>query len=180
MFIATDWLIDCCERRDTVPGMTRNLRAALVQDCPLILHFIQELAAYERLSDTVVTDAATLQQHLFPPTGAPAAQCLLAFADDRPVGFALYFFNFSTFLGRPGLYLEDLFVLPADRGQGHGKALIVELARIAHHRGCGRLEWSVLDWNTPAITFYQHLGAQILADWRICRLDRTGIARLAT
>ncbi|MEP6810917.1 MAG: GNAT family N-acetyltransferase, partial [Chthoniobacterales bacterium] len=109
----------------------------------------------------------------------PAAEVLLARADGKPVGFAVYFFNFSTWLGRPGLYLEDLFVRPETRGKGYGRALLERLAQIAHERGCGRMEWAVLDWNEPAIQFYKKLGAQPMEEWTTFRLTREGIAALA-
>ena len=153
------------------------IRAATAADLPLILQFIRELAEYERLADEVTADEAALRGTLFGER--PAAGCLLAFADDTPAGFAVYFTNYSTFLARPGLYLEDLFVRPAWRGQGMGKALLLHLARLAHANGCGRMEWTVLDWNEPAIAFYESLGAKRLTDWTICRLDRAALARLA-
>jgi len=115
-----------------------------------------------------VVDDDRLRAQLFGPR--PAAEALLAFVGDEPVAFAVFFQNFSTFLGRPGLYLEDLFVRPAHRRRGYARALLLHLAREANRRGCGRFEWTVLDWNAPAIAFYQGLGAQILAEWRVCRL----------
>ena len=159
--------------------MTRTLRSATPADMPLVFRFIQHLAEYEKLATEVVTSPAALRTRLFPATGTPAAHCLLALADEVPVGFALYFFSFSTFLGRPGLYLEDLFVLSDHRGRGHGKALLLALARLAHAQGCGRMEWSVLDWNQPAIDFYQGIGARLMTEWTTCRLDQTALARLA-
>ena len=110
---------------------------------------------------------------------APAAQCILAFADGAPAGFALYFFNYSTFLAQPGLYLEDLFVKPEFRGQGIGKALLLHLAKIANERGCGRMEWTVLDWNQPAIDFYEKLGARRMREWQICRLTGPSLTQYA-
>lgn len=157
--------------------MTPLIRAATAADVPLILQFIRELADYERLAEAVTADEAALRETLFGER--PAAGCLLAYADGIPAGFAVYFTNYSTFLARPGLYLEDLFVRPAWRGQGIGKTLLLQLARLAHDRGCGRMEWTVLDWNEPAIAFYESLGAKRLTDWTICRLDRAALARLA-
>jgi GNAT superfamily N-acetyltransferase len=119
-----------------------------------------------------------LQASLFGPR--PAAEVVIARIEGQPVGFAVYFHNYSTFVGRPGLYLEDLFVLPDSRGKGYGKALMLHLARLAVERGCGRFEWSVLDWNQPSIEFYQSLGAELLPDWRICRVTGTALSQLAT
>lgn len=141
---------------------------ATVADVPTILHLIQSLAEYEKLSHEVVATEDSLRAALFGEH--PGAECLIARDHGAPVGFALYFHNFSTFLSRRGLYLEDLFVEPAHRGKGYGKALLQHLARIAVARGCGRLEWSVLDWNAPAIGFYESLGARLMTDWRIFRL----------
>lgn len=155
--------------------MSLQIRPAVATDTPLILQLIHELADYERLSHEVVATEATLHASLFPPAGlAPAAHCLVAFAADQPAGFALYFHNFSTFLAKPGLHLEDLFVRPAFRGQGIGRELLLHLARLANASGCGRMEWSVLDWNQPAIDFYQKLGAVPMKEWTVFRL--TGAA----
>ncbi len=160
--------------------MTPTLRAATRADVPLILDFIRALADYEKLSGDVVATEAKLAATLFPADGsAPAAHCVLAFADGAPAGFALYFFNYSTFLAAPGLYLEDLFVRPEFRGRGFGKALLLHLAKIANARGCGRMEWSVLDWNQPAIDFYESLGARRMTAWQICRLTGDALARYA-
>jgi GNAT superfamily N-acetyltransferase len=159
------------------PRPTTSLRPATAADVPLILQLIRALAEYERAPDDVVATEELLREHLFGE--APAAYVLLACEDGVPVGFALYFFNYSTWLGRPGLYLEDLFVLPEHRRSGHGRALLQRLGRIAHERGCGRMEWAVLDWNEPAIDFYKALGAQPLEEWTIFRLTRDGIAQLA-
>jgi GNAT superfamily N-acetyltransferase len=146
-------------------------------DVPLILQMIKGLADYERLSHEVVATEESLRASLF---GArPAAEVILAYDDRTPVGFALFFHNFSTFLGRPGLYLEDLFVIPAWRGRGVGRRLLGRLAAIAVERGCGRMEWSVLDWNESAIGFYERLGAHVLDDWRICRLTGDALSRAA-
>ncbi|MBI5769831.1 MAG: GNAT family N-acetyltransferase [Verrucomicrobia bacterium] len=156
------------------------LRSANAADVPLILDFIRALADYEKLSAEVTATAAQLRATLFPADGAPVAHCVLAFAaDGAPAGFALYFFNYSTFLARPGLYLEDLFVKPEFRGRGYGKALLLHLARLAVRRGCGRMEWSVLDWNQPAIEFYESLGARRLKEWQICRLTGAALAQYA-
>ena len=143
---------------------------------PLILELIRGLAEYERMSDQVVATEVGLREALF---GAqPSAEVIVAYADDRPAGFALFFHNFSTFLGRRGLYLEDLFVIPEFRRLGIGRRLLTELARIAVARGCGRFEWSVLDWNTPAIEFYKRLGARPLDDWTIFRVTGDALTRL--
>ena len=137
---------------------------------PLILTLIRELAEFERLLPEVVADEALLRTHLFGVR--PAAEVLLGFeADGEPMGFALFFQNFSTFLARPGIYLEDLYVRPDKRGRGLGRALLIRLARLAVSRNCGRLDWSVLDWNENAIGFYQKLGARIMEDWRTCPRD---------
>jgi GNAT superfamily N-acetyltransferase len=154
-----------------------RIAPAVRADVPVILELIRELADYERLSHQVVATAADLEAELF---GArPAAEVLIARAGGDPVGFALFFHNFSTFLGRRGLYLEDLYVKPAARGKGYGKALLVELARMAVERKCGRLEWAVLDWNAPAIGFYEGLGARKLDEWRVFRLAGEALTRLA-
>ncbi|PZR70437.1 MAG: GNAT family N-acetyltransferase, partial [Chthoniobacterales bacterium] len=136
-----------------------------------------ELADYERAPEAVVTSEAGLREVLFGTQRS--AEVLLAFENGEAVGFAVYFYNFSTWLGRPGLYLEDLFVRPTARGKGYGRALLEELARIAQKRGCGRMEWAVLDWNQPAIEFYKKLGAEPMTDWTVFRLTQEGIARLA-
>jgi GNAT superfamily N-acetyltransferase len=156
-----------------------TLRPATAADVPLILRFIRELAAYERLLPEVEATEEKLRATLFPAAGRPAAECVLASWDDAPAGFALFFPNYSTFLARPGLYLEDLYVSPACRGRGVGAALFHHCARLANARGCGRMEWSVLDWNEPALGFYRRLGAVALRDWRICRLTGAALARFA-
>jgi GNAT superfamily N-acetyltransferase len=153
------------------------IRSATADDVPLILRFIRALAIYEKLLDEVVATEDALRRTLF--GDSPAAQVVIAEVDGRPAGFALYFFNYSTFLAKPGLYLEDLFVQPEFRGAGTGKALLLHLAKIANARGCGRMEWSVLDWNEPAKGFYRKLGAQQLDDWRICRLTGPALAQYA-
>ena len=145
-----------------------TITPAVSADVPTILHLIQSLAEYEKLSHEVVATEDSLRAALF--GDQPGAECLIARENGEPVGFALYFHNFSTFLSRRGLYLEDLFIEPAHRGKGYGKALLQQLAQIAVARGCGRLEWSVLDWNAPAIGFYESLGAKLMSDWRIFRL----------
>jgi len=154
-----------------------TVREARPDDAPTILAFIRDLAGYERLAHEVVADERRLRETLF---GARAyAECRLAELGGRAVGFALFFHNYSTFLARPGLYLEDLFVRPGFRGRGVGRALLRELARIAVERGCGRLEWSVLDWNEPALRFYRSLGAVALDDWTVHRLAGDALARFA-
>jgi GNAT superfamily N-acetyltransferase len=135
------------------------------------------LAMYERAPNEVAATEEQLVDVLFGEW--PAAEVLLAFEGQSPVGFAVFFHNFSTWLGRPGLYLEDLFVKPENRGKGYGRALLIELAKIARDRGCGRMEWAVLDWNEPAIKFYHALGAKPMDEWTVFRLTREGIARLA-
>jgi len=155
-----------------------RIRPARVQDVPIILQLIRDLATYERAPDQVTATKEQLVDVLFGER--PAAEVLLAFEAESPVGFAVYFYNFSTWLGRPGLYLEDLFVNPEKRGKGYGRALLVELAKIARDRGCGRMEWAVLDWNEPAIKFYRALGAQPMHEWTVFRLTRDEIAKLAS
>jgi GNAT superfamily N-acetyltransferase len=152
----------------STPASSLTIRPAAVDDVPTILSFIRQLADYEQLLDRVVATEAQLRESLFGP--APAAEVLLAFDGATPVGFALFFHNFSTFLGRRGLFLEDLFVAPAARGRGVGRLLLSAVARLAIARDCGRLEWAVLDWNAPAISFYRRMGANVLEDWRVCRL----------
>src|SRR6266702_1649978 len=154
-----------------------QIRPARVEDVSIILELIRDLATYERAPDEVIATEEQLVDVLFGER--PAAEVLLAFEGKSPVGFALFFHNFSTWLGRPGLYLEDLFVKPERRGKGYGRALLVELAKIAMERGCGRMEWAVLDWNEPAIKFYRTLGAKPMDEWTVFRLTRDGIARLA-
>lgn len=154
------------------------IRPATAADVPLILTLIRELAEFERLAHEVVAEEAQLSAQLF--GNRPAAEMLLAEgADGEPAGFALFFQNFSTFLGRPGIYLEDLFVRPTWRKRGIGQALLRRIAALAVERGCGRIEWAVLDWNENAIGFYQKLGAQVMDDWRICRVTGDEIAKLA-
>lgn len=154
-----------------------SIRPATVTDVPVILQLIRDLAAYERAPNEVTATKEQLVDVLFGKK--PAAEVLLAFENKTPVGFAVFFHNFSTWLGRAGLYLEDLFVKPEMRGKGYGRALLVDLARIARERGCGRMEWAVLNWNDPAIQFYRKLGAKPMDDWTVFRLTRDGIAKLA-
>jgi GNAT superfamily N-acetyltransferase len=160
--------------------MALSIRPATVRDVPLILDLIRGLAEYERMLGQVQATEDQLQASLFPANGRPPdAHCVIGSIDGVPAGFALYFFNYSTFLGRPGLYLEDLFVKPEHRGAGLGKALLLHLARTARERGCGRMEWAVLDWNEPAIGFYESLGARRLREWQLCRLDSAALERLS-
>jgi GNAT superfamily N-acetyltransferase len=156
------------------------IRGATPRDVPTIHALILELARYEKLEHEAVATEEQIRASLFGP-GAPQAEVLVAEApeESRVVGFALFFHNYSTFLGRRGVYLEDLFVLPEYRRRGYGTLLLRALARIAVDRGCGRFEWAVLDWNEPAIRFYRSLGAQLLEAWRICRVTGSGIERLA-
>ncbi|NER32961.1 MAG: GNAT family N-acetyltransferase [Oscillatoria sp. SIO1A7] len=144
------------------------IRPATRDDVPVLFELIKALAEYEKLSHAVTGSAEVLAEHLFGER--PCAEAILAESDGQKVGYALFFYNYSTFLTKPGIYLEDLFVLSDYRGRGIGKALITYVFQLAKERGCGRVEWSVLDWNEPAQEFYRHLGADILPDWRICRL----------
>ena len=151
-------------------------RGACPEDTALILRFIRELAAYEQLEDQVVADEETLRRWIFEKKGA---EVLFVLEDGREVGFALYFHNFSTFLGRSGVYLADLFVLPEYRGRGSGKALLCRLAAIAKEEGCGRLEWWCLDWNKPSIDFYKSMGAEPMEDWTVYRVAGETLDKLA-
>ena len=154
-----------------------RIARATADDVALILQMIRDLAEYERMSHLAVATEADMREALF---GAhPAAEVLIAYADDHPAGFALFFHNFSTFVGRRGLYLEDLFVKPEFRRRGIGRRLLAELARIAVERQCGRFEWSVLDWNQPAIEFYKTLGAVPLDEWTVFRVSGDALTRLA-
>ena len=155
-----------------------TIRPANADDVPLIAQLIRELAEYERLAHAAVATDDGLREQLFGER--PAAEVLIAEADGEPAGFALFFHNFSTFLGKRGLYLEDLFVRPAFRGLGLGKHLMAALARIAVKRGCGRFEWSVLDWNAPAIGFYRALGATAIDEWTVHRLEGDALRALAS
>ena len=154
-----------------------RISPATPADVPLLLSFIRKLAEYEKLSHAVVATEASLHDALF--SARPAAEALLAYWNEAPVGFAVFFSNFSTFEGRAGIYLEDLFVDPEMRGKGIGKGLLREVARIARERGCPRLEWAVLDWNAPSIAFYRSLGAQPMDDWTVFRMSPEAIAKLA-
>ncbi|WP_308911940.1 GNAT family N-acetyltransferase [Pseudokordiimonas caeni] len=154
-----------------------DIRLGSKADVPVILSFIKELAEYERLSHLVVATEETLGAALF--GDRPQAEVVIAALDGKDVGFALFFHNFSTFLGKQGLYLEDLYVRPEARGAGAGKALLKHLAKIALERDCGRFEWSVLDWNEPSIQFYKSLGAKPMDEWTIFRLDGEALAALA-
>ena len=155
-----------------------HIEVARPEDCGVILSFIRDLAEYEHLLDQVVATEDDIRRELFGEKSVIRA--VIAWEDDKPVGFALYFFNFSTFLTRRGLYLEDLYVTPKCRGKGYGKQLMRHLAQVAKQEGCGRFEWSVLDWNEPAIGFYESLGATLMLDWRICRLTGEALDRFAS
>ena len=155
---------------------TVTFRKAERKDVALILEFIQGLAAYEHMENDVVADEVLLEEWIF---NKQKAEVIFAVADGKEVGFALFFHNFSTFLGRAGLYLEDLFVKPEYRGKGYGKAILKKLAAIAVERGCGRLEWSCLDWNTPSIDFYRALGAVPMDEWTVYRVTGETLKKLA-
>lgn len=154
-----------------------HIRQARADDIDLILDFIRALAEYEKLAHEARADRDVLAAHLFGPR--PMAEVLIAESSGDPVGFALFFHNFSTFEGRPGIYLEDLFVRPDARGSGAGKALLSQLAQLALERGCARLEWSVLDWNQPAIDFYRAIGARPMDEWTVQRVDGEALKALA-
>jgi GNAT superfamily N-acetyltransferase len=153
-----------------------DIRPARPEDAPAIVGLIRELAEFEELLHLVVVTPEQLQVQLFGPR--PAAEAVVAEKDGEVVAFALFFHNFSTFLGRQGLYLEDLYVKPAHRGRGLGRALLVHLAGLAVERGCGRFEWSVLDWNANAIRLYEGMGATVMPEWRICRVTGDALARM--
>jgi GNAT superfamily N-acetyltransferase len=157
--------------------MATTIRAATPADVPQILVFIRALAAYERAPDAVTATEEGLMRDGFGPN--PFYSCLIAEHDGQPAGFALYFFNYSTWMGRPGIYLEDIFVQPEFRGLGIGKALLKQVAAIAVEKGCPRLQWEVLDWNTPAIEFYRAMGAEFLDEWRNVRIIAEALERLA-
>ena len=161
--------------KTTVPGFI--IRKAQKEDAGLILDFIKALAEYENLSGMVSATVEDIERNLF--SDKPVAEVLLGEYEGKPVGFALFFYNFSTFLGKPGIYLEDLFVLEPMRGKGFGKALLSCLAKLAVDKGCGRLEWCVLDWNTPSIDFYKSLGAEIMKEWLLNRLTGEALYSLS-
>jgi GNAT superfamily N-acetyltransferase len=161
----------------TMVAVSITIAPATPDDLPTILSLIRELAEYEKLLDRVTATEGLLRQTLFGPR--PYAEVLIARVERRAVGYALFFHTCSTFLARPGMYLEDVYVQPAFRGRGVGKALLAEVARVSRDRGCGRLEWAVLNWNTPAIEFYQSLGAQPMEGWTTYRMDERAIAKLA-
>ena len=154
-----------------------NIRIATEEDIPQIFSFIKDLAEYEKLSHEVVATEELLNESLF--GSRKVAEVIIGYFEEIPIGFALYFHNFSTFLGRPGIFLEDLFVKQEYRGRGYGKALLIHLAQITKERNCGRLEWNVLDWNTPAINFYKSIGANILEEWETFRLTGNSLDTVA-
>jgi len=156
---------------------TLSIRLATRTDVPLILAFIRDLAEYEKLTHLVVATEAVIAEELFGPQSR--TEVLLGYSGAEPVAFAVYFHNFSTFLGRKGLYLEDLYVRPEHRRRGIGRAMLLRVARIAAERDCGRLEWSVLDWNEPAIFFYEQLGATIMHEWKLVRVTGEALQKLA-
>jgi GNAT superfamily N-acetyltransferase len=158
--------------------MSLEIRVASASDVPVILQFIRDLAEYEKLAHLVVATEERLRVTLFGEH--PSAAVLIAEDDETPAGFALFFQNYSTFLAQPGIYLEDLYVKPEYRGRGYGKALLERLAAIARERNCGRVEWAVLDWNEPAIAFYESLGAKRMDDWRTFRLTGKALERLGS
>ncbi len=162
---------------EIMPDPAIMITPATEADVPVILSFIQGLAEFEKLTHRMTASKEGLRKTLFGPRRY--AEVLIARLDGEPVGQALFFHTYSTFLARPGIYLEDLYVLPEVRSRGIGRALLKALARIARERLCGRLEWSVLDWNARAISFYKVIGAEVMPDWRICRLDEAGIDKLA-
>jgi GNAT superfamily N-acetyltransferase len=154
-----------------------EIRKAEVTEVPLVLDFIKKLAIYEKLSDEVIATEEQLERYLF---GAEkVAEVVIGYYHGAPAAFALYYFNFSTFLARPGIYLEDLYVLEEHRGKGFGKSLLAYLARVAMDRGCGRLEWAVLDWNEPSIEFYKSLGARLMKEWIVNRLSGDDLVKLS-
>ncbi len=157
--------------------MSFSITSATRADCATVVELVRALAVYEKLEHLMISTAADFERELF---GDDAViECVIAREGETPVGFALFFHNFSTFLGRKGLYLEDLFVEPECRGKGYGKALLVHLAKLAVARNCGRFEWSVLDWNTPSIEFYESMGASVLPDWRIVRATGDALTMMA-
>lgn len=154
-----------------------DIRKATINDVPLILKFIKELAEYEKLLDVVFATEAILKETLFGPK--PHAEVIIGYEAENPVSFAIFFHNFSSFMGRHGIYLEDLFVKPECRGKGFGKLMLIYLAKLAKERGAGRLEWSVLDWNKPAIDFYESIGAKAMDEWTVYRLTGDSLEKLA-
>jgi GNAT superfamily N-acetyltransferase len=156
--------------------MTLRIEPATEHDLPSIVHLVRQLARYEKLEHAMIASQDDFRRALF--GSERSAFALIAFADDAPVGFALYFYNFSTFVGKRGIYLEDIYVEPEHRGRGIGSALLKSLARIAREQNCGRIEWSALTWNQPSIDFYHRLGAVTLEDWRIFRLHGEALERL--
>jgi GNAT superfamily N-acetyltransferase len=154
-----------------------SIRPATADDVTLVLEFIHALAEYEKLTHEITATPEEMAEHLF--GASPRAEVLFPCEDEKPVGFALFFHNFSTFLARPGLYLEDLFILPEHRGKGYGRALMIYLAQVAQARGCGRFEWAVLDWNKPSIAFYRSLGATPMSEWIIQRVSGDALNELA-
>ena len=154
-----------------------EIRPAEEKDCALVLDFIRRLADYEKLLHEVSATVEDVHRELFEEPAS--AHALIVYEDGEPVGFALYFYNFSTFLTRRGLYLEDIFIDPAHRGKGYGKALMRHLAKMAVEQKCGRFEWVVLEWNKPAIGFYEKVGAKVMQDWRLCRLTGEALSRFA-
>ncbi len=155
--------------REVSEGVTLTVRPARPDDAELLANLVRELAVYEKLEEHAKATAADFRRHLFGPS--PVAEAAIAEINGQPVGFALWFTTFSTFRGQAGIYLEDIFVEPAYRGRGIGKALLASVARVAVERGCGRLEWAVLDWNSPAIGFYRSLGARPMDEWTVYRID---------
>ncbi|MEO1094851.1 MAG: GNAT family N-acetyltransferase [Cyanobacteria bacterium J06638_28] len=156
---------------------TLTISPATPEDVPALFDLVMALADYEKLTHEVTGSAEAMARHLF--GDRPYAEAIVARVDSKPVGFALFFHNFSTFLMKPGIYLEDLFVLPTHRGQGIGKALLQALAKMAVERDCGRFEWSVLNWNEPAIAFYKKMGAQLRTEWELCRVTGEALQELA-
>ena len=176
--------VSCCRRKPAtehsgprIESMATVIRKAMKQDIPLILEYIQALAAFEREPDAVVATEEGLLRDGFGTQ--PFFHCLIAEFEGRPAGFALYFFNYSTWLGKPGIYIEDLYVPPELRGRGIGKDLLQRVAAIALEMGCKRLQWQVLDWNTPAIEFYRSVGGEFMDEWRTVRVDGEAMTRLA-
>ena len=165
------------EKQLLIAMPTFQIRPATSADIAGIFDLIRQLSVYEKLEHMITGNEFMLRESLFGPR--PSCECVIAEEDGHPVGFALYFTTFSTFLCKPGLYLEDLFVIPAVRGRGYGKALLAHLAALAKARDCGRFEWRVLDWNQPSIDFYKSLGASIMPEWHLARMTETEFARLA-